>query len=75
MTHRVSLLPISDSSVVVRLGVQSDCKPWRFPIAPTLDSSRSIPGLVGQFYADTRRWDVIAQDADVDPEALVQKAA
>jgi hypothetical protein len=33
-----------------------------------------LTGVVGQFFADNRRWDIIVQDADVDPETL-DKAA
>ena len=33
-----------------------------------------VTGLVGQFFVETRRWDIIVQDADVDPEELAKAA-
>lgn len=40
----------------------------------TPDPSRTIPGVLGEFHVDNRRWDVIAQEVDVDPEDLQQAA-
>lgn len=40
----------------------------------TPDPDSGIAGLVGQMFVDNRRWDVILQDPDLDPEDLAKAA-